>query len=155
MIESEQHMGYFANFLAVIKNLSFHINELSTLAGSHVFLLIKKYIPYPMMLKNYNNILLFKDLIELTERILVFRFEKNTDFMIQLTLHKEIIEKAMRLKFCKLQMGLYYYPAMYESIHIKKDGKDLTDQEMQEIETRVALEKEKLNEGDFELIDKR
>lgn len=109
-----------------------------------------------MMLKNYNNILLFKDLIELCERILVFRFEKNIDFIIQLAFYKDILFKAMNLKFSKLQMGLYYYPALYESTLLKKeDGSELSDKEKKDIEDRVAKEREKLNEGDFDLIDKR
>jgi hypothetical protein len=94
MIESDQHMGYFANFLAILKNLSFHVMNLSTLASNHIFLLVKKYLPYPMMLKNYNNILLFKDLIELADRIMTFRSQFNQDFHIQLVKNFTIMQKA-------------------------------------------------------------
>lgn len=70
MIESDQHMGYFSNFVGILKNLSNYMTNLSTLASNHVFLLIKKLVPYPLLLKNYNRIVLLKDLIEISERLL-------------------------------------------------------------------------------------
>jgi len=50
-------------------------------------------------------------MIELAERIIVFKFDKNIDFVIQLAKNRDIMFKAMNLKFSRLQMGLYYYPA--------------------------------------------
>ena len=86
-----------------------------------------------MMLKNYNNILLFKELIEICERILVYRFERNEGFLIQLIKHHKVLVKSMKLKFSKRQMGLFYYPALYTSTDIKHDGKELTEQEKEDI----------------------
>ena len=73
-----------------------------------------------MMLRNYNNVLLFKELIEICERILVYRFERNEVFLVQLVKHHTIIKKAMRLKFSRKQMGLFYYPSLYADPEIKK-----------------------------------
>ena len=108
-----------------------------------------------MMLKNYNNILLFKELIEICERILVYRFERNEGFLIQLIKHYKVLLKSMKLKFSKRQMGLFYYPALYTSTDIKHGGKELTEQEKEDILIKREEAKRKFSIEELQAIDFR
>lgn len=108
-----------------------------------------------MMLRNYNNVLLFKELIEICERILVYRFERNEVFLVQLVKHHTIIKKAMRLKFSRKQMGLFYYPSLYADPEIKKDGKELSQAEKDEINNKRTEAREKFKQEDLDAIDGR